>query len=103
MQNKWLMLTMLMLLIICTGLAWWQLRPAPLIQVGMIAWVASGAVIGSSEIHEGDLFIEEHPNSRIQVIPIDDEWQPEQTASVVSAALAQGIRFFISTHPSNCA
>jgi branched-chain amino acid transport system substrate-binding protein len=60
-------------------------------------------VIGSSEIHESDLFAEEHPNSRIQIMPVDDEWQPEQTAATIQTALAQGIRFFISTHPSHCA
>jgi len=96
-------LLLLALLMIGGGFTWWQLRPAPPIQVGMIAWIASGAVIGSSEIHESDLFLEEHPHSRIRVIPVDDEWQPEQTAAIVQAALAQGIRFFISTHPSNCA
>ena len=69
----------------------------------MVAWLASGAVVGSSEMNAGDLFLEEHPRSRIRVLPLDDEWKPEQSVPVIQKAMAEGVRFFISTHPSSCA
>lgn len=78
-------------------------RPAPPVQVGIVAWMASGAVVGSSEINASDLFLEEHPHSRIRVQPVDDEWQPQRTVPVIQEAINDGVRFFISTHPSRCA
>lgn len=84
-------------------LMWWILRPIPTIPVGMVAWMGSGAVVGSSEMHAADLFREEHPDSPIRVLPVDDEWDPRRTPVVIQEALDQGVRFFVSTHPSKCA
>jgi branched-chain amino acid transport system substrate-binding protein len=84
-------------------LCWWLLRPPPPIPVGMVAWLASGAVIGSSEMHAADLYLEEHPQSRLRMLPADDEWKPERTVAVIQQAMDQGVRFFITTHPSRCA
>lgn len=88
---------------LAAGLGWRLLRPAPPIPVGMVAWMASGAVVGSSEMNAGDLYLEEHPLSRLRVLPVDDEWKPEKTVPAIAAALDQGVRFFVSTHPSRCA
>jgi branched-chain amino acid transport system substrate-binding protein len=85
------------------GLLWWALRPAASIPVGVIAWPGSAAVVGSSEIGAADLFMEEHPGSRIQVKLVDDHWQAERTVPAVTAAMGEGVRFFASTHPSKCA
>jgi branched-chain amino acid transport system substrate-binding protein len=60
-------------------------------------------VVGSREWNAGDLFLEEHPNSRIRLLPLDDAWKPDKTAPVIQGAKDVGVRFFISTHPSNCA
>jgi branched-chain amino acid transport system substrate-binding protein len=84
-------------------LMWWILRPIPTIPVGMVAWMGSGAVVGSSEMHAADLFREEFPDSPIRVLPVDDEWDPRRTPGVIQEALDQGVRFFVSTHPSKCA
>lgn len=73
------------------------------IPLGIVCWMGSGAVVGSSEISAADLFLEEHPNSRIQPVPVDDQWQPDKTVEAVSAAMQKGIQFFISSHPSKCA
>jgi len=76
--------------------------PAP-IPVGVVCWLGSGAVVGSSEVNAADLFLEEQPRTRIRPLPVDDQWQPAKTVGVIKAALAQGVQFFVSTHPSNCA
>lgn len=93
---------LLTLLVAAAGLVWWWLRPPP-IQVGLISWMASGAVVGSNEMNAGDLFLEEHPDTRVRLVPVDDEWKPERTPRVIAEAMARGVRFFVATHPSNCA
>lgn len=102
-MKKILLPGVLAIIITASFLLWRQFRPAPPITVGMVSWMASGAVVGSSEMHAGDLFLEEHPQSRIQVLPVDDEWKPERTPVVIQEAVKQGVRFFITTHPSKCA
>ncbi len=77
-------------------------KPRP-IPVGIICWMGAGAVVGSSEISASTLFLEEHPDSRIQPVLVDDHWNPEKTAAVTVEAMNRGVRFFISSHPSNCA
>ncbi|MBK5965298.1 ABC transporter substrate-binding protein [Thiocystis minor] len=91
------------LLAATASLLWWLLRPVPPIQVGLITWMASGAVVGSSEMNAGDLFLEEYPDTRIRLVPVDDEWNPERTPRIIADAMARGVRFFVSTHPSHCA
>jgi branched-chain amino acid transport system substrate-binding protein len=85
------------------GLLWWLSRPAPPITVGIIAWPGSATVVGSSETGAADMFLEEHPASRIRVRSVDDHWRAERTAPAVSAAMAEGVHFFAATHPSRCA
>jgi branched-chain amino acid transport system substrate-binding protein len=93
----------LLVLVAASLLLWRELRPLPPIPVGVVAWLASAAVIGSSEMNAADLFVEEHPHSRIQVRPVDDQWQPQRTVRAIAAAMGEGVRFFVSTHPSKCA
>lgn len=102
-MRKVLILAVPLAILVAAGLGWWQWRLLSPIPVGMVAWLASGAVVGSSEMNAGDLFLEERPRSRIQVVPLDDEWKPERSVPVIQAALAQGVRFYIATHPSHCA
>lgn len=75
-------------------------KPIP---VGVLAWLASGAVVGSSELNAGDLFLEEHPNSLIRIFPVDDQWNPVMTRPAVEEAMGNGVRFFVTSHPSKCA
>lgn len=102
-MKKVLVVAMLLVIVAAAGLGWWQWRPVASIPVGVVAWLASGAVVGPSEVNAGDLFLEEHPGSRMRVVPLDDEWQPERSIAVIQAAMAKEVRFFISSHPSNCA
>ncbi|HSO80264.1 MAG TPA: hypothetical protein VLQ88_08805, partial [Chromatiaceae bacterium] len=67
-MKKVLLLAVPLVILAAAGLGWWWWRPPPPIPVGMVAWLASGAVVGSSEINAGDLFLEERPRSRIQVV-----------------------------------
>lgn len=102
-MKKILMLLLAIAGIGLTALLWDRFNAPPPIQVGMVSWVASGAVVGSSELQAATLFQEEHPQSRIRVEAVDDEWQPDRTKAVIETAIARGVRFFISAHPSKCA
>jgi branched-chain amino acid transport system substrate-binding protein len=103
MNKLWVRLIILVIVAATVVILWRQFRPAEPIPVGVVAWLASGAVIGSSEMNAGDLFREEHPQSRIRVLPVDDQWQPEKTTPAIQEAMDKGVRFFVSTHPSRCA
>jgi branched-chain amino acid transport system substrate-binding protein len=98
-----LVLPAVLVLLAASLLVWRQFRPAERIPVGLVAWAASGAVVGSREWNAADLFLEEHPDSLIRLFPLDDEWKPDKTAPVIQGAKDAGVRFFIATHPSNCA
>jgi len=73
------------------------------IQVGIVTWTGSGTVVGSSEISAAELYLEKKKNSRIEIVPINDKWEPEETIKTISKAIGGGIKFFITSHPSKCA
>jgi len=73
------------------------------IKVGILTSRSSGSIIGSSEIHAGNLFDEDYPNNLIEQIILDDEWKPEKSVEVVKKAIRDGITLFVTSHPSNCA
>lgn len=56
-------------------------------------------MVGSSEFSATDFFLEEHPDSRIRIVPVDDQWDPDKSPVVIKEAMAQGVQFFIASHP----
>ena len=97
-----LLFVVMVMVAVSLGFLMWKFHPAPVIPVGMVGWLASGAVVGSSEMHASDLFIEEYPKSRIRIVFVDDEWKSELTPTVIQQAMKNGVRFFITAHPSRC-
>ena len=92
-------------LLVISMLFWFRfLSPQP-ISVGVVHWMQSGAieVVGSSELNAATIFKEEQPRSRIRIVPVDDQWNPDIGLGTITPFMAQGIRFFVSSHPSNCA
>ncbi len=101
-KMRWVFLLLLLLGGGIIGALW--LRPRPPNVVGLVGWSMSGAVVGSSEMHAAELFLVEHPDSRIRAIAVNDEWDPAKTVPALEVAMQQeNARFFISSHPSNCA
>ena len=84
-------------------IVWGRFHAPQPIPVGIICGIGSGAVLGSSELNAADLFLEEQPRSRIQPVPLDDQWNPDKTVPVITDAMARGVKFFIGSHPSKCA
>lgn len=83
--------------------AWLQIGTARPIQVGLgiDLPVIYGAVIDPSDKNSGDLFLEEHPDSRIQIHDMYNDARPETAAPDLEAAIGRGVRFFITTHASS--
>ncbi len=96
-------LLVLLIMIAAFLLLWRQFSQAPPVLVASVAQVTSRGVVGSSETNASELFLEEHPHSRVQILKVYEECKPEETASLIQKAMAQGVRFFITTHPSKCA
>jgi hypothetical protein len=78
-------------------------KTQPVFSVALVTRSSSGSVVGSSEVNAGVLFSEENPDSRIRILYRDDQWDTSQTRQVISTARSEGIRFFITSHPSKCA
>lgn len=83
---------------------WWRhaptLRPIQ-VGIGIDLPVIYGAVIDPSDKNTGDLFLEEHPQSRIRVYDMYNDARPESAAPDLAAAIAEGVRFFVTTHASS--
>lgn len=100
---KWI-LRLVVIAALGIWLVWWGLRPAPPVAVGLLTSIASGAVVGSSEIQACDMFLEESKSVHFAGITVvDDDWKMERAVPAIEGALDQGIRFFVSSHPSKVA
>jgi branched-chain amino acid transport system substrate-binding protein len=83
---------------------WWlQVEAGRPIRVGLgiDLPVIYGAVIDPSDKNTGDLFLEEHPRTRLRVFDMYNDARPETAAPDLEAALEQGVRFFVTTHASS--
>lgn len=83
-------------------LLWWSWYP-PLILVGVDAPLTPGSVFDPTEMNAADLFLEEHPHSRIALFKMYRDFTPQRAVSDFQDAMRQGVRFFITSHPSSCA
>ena len=101
--NKVLGLIAVSGLVAAAWMGWLRLDAARPIQVGLgiDLPVIYGAVIDPSDKNTGDLFLEEHPASRIQIFEMYNDARPETAAPGLEAAIAQGVRFFVTTHASS--
>ena len=79
MKKPYLLSSLLLSAAVLSGLLWWNQRSAPPVHVGIIAWPGSAAVVGSSETGAAEIFLEEHPHTRIRVRLVDDHWDAERT------------------------
>ncbi len=102
-KNRLLLFSIIGVSLILAAVIFYYFQKDKPVMVGLVAWSASGAVVGSSELNAGDLFLEEHPNSLIRIFPVDDQWNPDLTRPAIEEAMRNGVRFFVTSHPSKCA
>lgn len=91
-----------LLVVLVVALSWfgWRAsRPSP-VTVGLVAFMSPGSAIGTSEMNAGELFREEHPTTRIQVVNAYEGVEPDEVVPAIETSLARGVRFFVTSHPS---
>lgn len=87
------------------GLIVWQglRRSAVVVAVGVDLPLVPGAAINPSDRHTADLYLEEHPRSRLRLVNhFNDEVAASGPASIAKLK-RQGVRFFITTQSSTLA
>lgn len=85
--------------IVATGAFWWwRQRPVPvavdMLLVGSAAW-------DPTSLNTATLFLEERPGSRIRLVNLYNRTEPAHSPASIAALKRQGVRFFLSTHPSS--
>jgi branched-chain amino acid transport system substrate-binding protein len=63
----------------------------------------SGSIVGASEVNASKLYLEDAGLQNIEIIAIDDGWEPRKTKSAFREVVRQGIRILVTSHVSTCA
>ena len=79
------------------------LRGQERIPIAVSTRLSSGSIVGSSEVNAAYLALERLPKMPARIVPVNDNWQPEMIHELIGATLDSGVRFIITSHPSNCA
>jgi hypothetical protein len=85
-------------------LVWhWQRRSAVVVAVGVDLPLVPGAAINPSDRHTADLYLEDHPGSRLRLVNHFNGHDPASGPASIAALKRQGVRFFITTQSSTLA
>lgn len=85
------------------GLVLWQRRQPVLVAVGIDLPLVPGAAIDPTDRHTADLYLEEHPGTRIRLVNHLNAPDPARGPASIAALKRQGVQFFITTQASNLA
>ena len=96
----WLLLTLVLAGAVGGGWWWWQRRPI-IVAVGVDLPLVPGAAIDPSDRYSADLFLEQHPGSRIRLVNMYNQSDPASGPGTVVALKRSGVRFFITTQASS--
>lgn len=84
------------------GAGLWQFRLRPVVvAVGVDEPLVNGAVIDPSDRNTADLYLEEHPRSRIRLVNHFNPPDPAQGPASIAALKRQGVRLFVNTQASS--
>lgn len=73
------------------------------IKIAIMTKLESGSMVGSSEINIAKMFIEDKNIDNIEIVPIDDGWNPQKSLEAIQEVQKQGIDILITSHVSTCA
>lgn len=79
------------------GWWWWRHQPVP---VAVDLLLVDGAAWDPTARYSAELFLEEHPQSLIRLVNLFNERHPEKAGPPIIQLKKEGVRFFLSTHPS---
>lgn len=88
--------------LIASGLASCH-REGSKIDIAVMTKLEAGSIVGSSEINAAKSFLEERRISDVNIVPFNDDWNPDTAKKVYDQLRARGIRILITSHVSSCA
>ncbi len=74
----------------------------PKIKIGIMTKLEAGSLVGTSEINAAKLFLEQNKITNIEIVPIDDSWDPEKTKIAYKELKKNNIHLLITSHVSSC-
>lgn len=77
--------------------------PLPRVPVALMTKLEAGSIVGSSEVNAARIYMEQHPRSRLDLIPFNDNWDPQQARLTYADIRTRGIRLLVTSHTSTCA
>jgi branched-chain amino acid transport system substrate-binding protein len=84
------------------GYRGWRQRPV-LVAVGVDMPLVNGAAIDPTDRYTADLYLEEHPRSRIRLVNMVNRPDPASGPATIAQLKREGVRLFITTQASNLA
>jgi branched-chain amino acid transport system substrate-binding protein len=72
-------------------------------RIAIMTKLEAGSIVGSSEINAARLFIDQRGINNIEIVPVNDNWDPEQSRAALEDIIRQGIQLLITSHTSTCA
>ena len=85
------------------GYRWWQQQAPIPVAIGIDLPLTAGGAIDPSDKNTADLYLEEHPDSRIEIRNFYNSADPRLGPAELRKAMREGIPFFINTQASNSA
>jgi branched-chain amino acid transport system substrate-binding protein len=73
------------------------------IEIAVMTKLESGSIVGSSEVNAAKMCLEDHGTGQMEIVPIDDAWNPEKAKEAYREVQKRSIRFLITSHVSTCA
>lgn len=74
----------------------------PPIKIAIMTKLVSASTVGSSEINATRIFIEDNNINDIEIMPYDDQWNPDHAKKQYDIIRNQQIQFMITSHISAC-
>jgi len=71
--------------------------------VAIMTKLEAGSIVGSSEINASKLFLEDNNIHDMEIVPLDDGWNPAKAIKAYEELKKRGICLLITSHTSVCA
>ena len=73
------------------------------LDVAVMTKLEAGSLVGSSEINASKLFLDDYDVRNLDIVPLDDGWNPVKAVEAYGELKKRGIRVLITSHTSICA
>ncbi len=94
---KYLKLLIILSLLICTTCS----KPAK-VKIAIMTKLNLASIVGSSEVNASRLFMEDYPETKLEISCFDDKWLPDETIRQYEIIKKEQIDIIITSHVSTC-